>query len=409
MNWSPTESKKIEKYIRGFPERIKGNITSSKPATLHEAINMPTFQGISVEAGEPEKNDGAHGELYGMVVNSYRIRKVVTVPVANPARKAFDVYLELIGWISHLSSILIIYKKIILFPLPNGKDSECSRRIVRPKKDLGSLACIKAGEKKLDDICVVRDFLSGAMGIAYASRQFKEDANNYTTQDLGIGGAGDFKATQKPQDFFAKQKIPEWKWEKITMDFVTQSCLKVALVGRMISIWVCCDRLTNVAHFLPIREDYRWRNLAMNLYSNEIEALGTRLDIEYGFSPRKTTVRVELYYSDKVEDTARSRQKCYADKRRKPLEFQVGIECYLRGSVLWDDDPRIDENLRFVEESIEIIERDVKNLKRRRIPLVKVRWNSRQGAEYTWEREDQFRKKYPNLFSKPVPSSGVAT
>ncbi|GJS43799.1 hypothetical protein Tco_0568842 [Tanacetum coccineum] len=37
----PTEKKKIEKrYIRGFPERIKGNITSSKPATLHEAINM---------------------------------------------------------------------------------------------------------------------------------------------------------------------------------------------------------------------------------------------------------------------------------------------------------------------------------------------------------------------------------
>ncbi|GKG33345.1 hypothetical protein Tco_0433504, partial [Tanacetum coccineum] len=35
-----TESKKIEKYIRVFPERIKGNITSSKPATLHEAINM---------------------------------------------------------------------------------------------------------------------------------------------------------------------------------------------------------------------------------------------------------------------------------------------------------------------------------------------------------------------------------
>ncbi|GKE58076.1 hypothetical protein Tco_1497261 [Tanacetum coccineum] len=69
----------------------------------------------------------------------------------------------------------------------------------------------------------------------------------------------------------------------------------------------------------------------------------------------------------------------------------------------------IDENLRFVEEPIEIVERDVKKLKRRRIPLVKVRWNSRQGAEYTWEREDQFRKKYPNLFSEPVPSSSAAT
>ncbi|GKF05366.1 hypothetical protein Tco_0036034 [Tanacetum coccineum] len=47
------------------------------------------------------------------------------------------------------------------------------------------------------------------------------------------------------------------------------------------------------------------------------------------------------------------------------------------------DEIEIDENLRFVEEPIEIVERDVKKLKQRRIPLVKVRWNSRQGAEYT--------------------------
>ncbi|GJV73483.1 hypothetical protein Tco_1493478 [Tanacetum coccineum] len=73
------------------------------------------------------------------------------------------------------------------------------------------------------------------------------------------------------------------------------------------------------------------------------------------------------------------------------------------------DEIEIDENLRFVEEPIEIVERDVKKLKRRRIPLVKVRWNSRQGAEYTWECEDQFRKKYPNLFSEPVLSSSAAT
>ncbi|GJV81194.1 retrovirus-related pol polyprotein from transposon TNT 1-94 [Tanacetum coccineum] len=69
----------------------------------------------------------------------------------------------------------------------------------------------------------------------------------------------------------------------------------------------------------------------------------------------------------------------------------------------------IDENLHFVEEPIKIVERDVKKLKRRRIPLVKVRWNSRQGAEYTWEREDQFRMKYPHLFSEPVLSSSAAT
>ncbi|GJZ61819.1 putative reverse transcriptase domain-containing protein [Tanacetum coccineum] len=73
------------------------------------------------------------------------------------------------------------------------------------------------------------------------------------------------------------------------------------------------------------------------------------------------------------------------------------------------DEIEIDENLCFVEEPIEIVDRDVKKLKRRRIPLVKVRWNSWQGAEYTWEREDQFQKKYPHLFSEPVPSSSAAT
>ncbi|GJW63358.1 ribonuclease H-like domain-containing protein [Tanacetum coccineum] len=65
---------------------------------------------------------------------------------------------------------------------------------------------------------------------------------------------------------------------------------------------------------------------------------------------------------------------------------------------------KLNANLRFIEEPIEIVERDVKKLKQRRISLVKVRWNSQQGAEYTWEREDQFQKKYPHLFSKPVPS-----
>nr|GFB79357.1 putative reverse transcriptase domain-containing protein [Tanacetum cinerariifolium] len=118
---------------------------------------------------------------------------------------------------------------------------------------------------------------------------------------------------------------------------------------------------------------------------------------------------------------ARSRQESYADKRHKPLEFKVGDRVLLKVSP-WKgvvrfgnkgklapryvgpfkivecvgpkclaelyvqvplDEIEIDENLHFVEEPIEIVERDVKKLKRRRILLVKVRWNSRQGAEYT--------------------------
>ncbi|GJS30462.1 hypothetical protein Tco_0491082 [Tanacetum coccineum] len=53
----------------------------------------------------------------------------------------------------------------------------------------------------------------------------------------------------------------------------------------------------------------------------------------------------------------------------------------------------VDDKLQFMEEPIEIMEREIKRLKRSRIPLVKVRWNSRRGPEFTWEREDSFKKK----------------
>ncbi|GJS97673.1 hypothetical protein Tco_0804641 [Tanacetum coccineum] len=70
---------------------------------------------------------------------------------------------------------------------------------------------------------------------------------------------------------------------------------------------------------------------------------------------------------------------------------------------------RIDDKLNFVEESVEIMDREVKQLKQIRIPNFKVRWNSRRGPEFTWEREDQFRKKYPHLFTQTAPSSSVAS
>nr|GFD41807.1 putative reverse transcriptase domain-containing protein [Tanacetum cinerariifolium] len=56
---------------------------------------------------------------------------------------------------------------------------------------------------------------------------------------------------------------------------------------------------------------------------------------------------------------ALDRQKCYADMKQEPVE---------------------------------IVDREVKRLKQSQIPLVKIRWNSKRGPEFTWEREDQFRK-----------------
>ncbi|GKG21757.1 hypothetical protein Tco_0384352, partial [Tanacetum coccineum] len=49
---------------------------------------------------------------------------------------------------------------------------------------------------------------------------------------------------------------------------------------------------------------------------------------------------------------------------------------------------------------MEILEHEIKKLRRSRIPIIKVRWNSKRGPEFTWEREYQFREKYPHLFTK---------
>ncbi|GKD49832.1 hypothetical protein Tco_1278808 [Tanacetum coccineum] len=57
----------------------------------------------------------------------------------------------------------------------------------------------------------------------------------------------------------------------------------------------------------------------------------------------------------------------------------------------------------FIEEPVEIINREVKRLKQSRIPIVKVRWNSKRGLEFTWERKDQMQKKYPHLFATYPP------
>nr|GFB15617.1 putative reverse transcriptase domain-containing protein [Tanacetum cinerariifolium] len=162
---------------------------------------------------------------------------------------------------------------------------------------------------------------------------------------------------------------------------------------------------------------------------------------------------------------ARDRQKSYADVRLKPLEFQVGDKVMLKvspwkgvicfgkrgklnpryigpfkilakvGTVAYRlelpeqlsrvhstfhvsklkkcmadeplaillDEIQVDDKLNFIEEPVEIIDREVKRLKQSRILIVKVCWNSKRGPEFTWERKDQMQKKYPNIFPNFAP------
>ncbi|GJV26751.1 putative reverse transcriptase domain-containing protein [Tanacetum coccineum] len=111
------------------------------------------------------------------------------------------------------------------------------------------------------------------------------------------------------------------------------------------------------------------------------------------------------------------RQKNYSYVRRK-LNPRVHSTFHVSNlkKCLFDeplairlDEIHIDDKLYFVEEPVEIMDREVKRLKEIHIPNIKVRWNSRIGPEFTWEREDQFRKKYPHLFTRTAPSTSAAS
>ncbi|GKA54392.1 hypothetical protein Tco_0753341 [Tanacetum coccineum] len=369
---------------------------------------------------------------------------------------------------------------------------------------------------------------------------------------------------QRPSGLLVQPDIPEWKWEKITMDFITK--LPKTAAG-FDSIWVIVDRLTKSAHFLPMKETDSTEKLT-RLYMKEIvarhgipvsiisdrdshftsrvwqslhKALGTQLNLSTAYHPQtdgqsERTIQtledmlracvidfgngwdrhlplVEFSYNNsyhtsikaapfealygrkcrspvcwaevgeaqltgpeiihettekifKIRDrmqAARDRQKSYADKRRRPLEFEVGDKVMLKvapwkgvirfgkrgklnpryigpfqiieriGPVAYRlelpqelsrvhnvfhvcnlkkclsdntlviplEEIQLDDKLNFVEEPVEIMDREVKQLKQSHIPIVKVRWNARRGPEYTWEREDQFKSKYPHLFANP--------
>nr|GEV07151.1 putative reverse transcriptase domain-containing protein [Tanacetum cinerariifolium] len=107
------------------------------------------------------------------------------------------------------------------------------------------------------------------------------------------------------------------------------------------------------------------------------EALGTHLDMNMAYHSQidgqmqETTEKISQI-KDRLK-AAHDRQKSYANKRRKPLEFSVV--------------------------PVENLEIEFKKLKRSRIVIVKVRRNSKRGPEFTWECEDQMKLKYPHLFS----------
>ncbi|GKB14132.1 putative reverse transcriptase domain-containing protein [Tanacetum coccineum] len=290
---------------------------------------------------------------------------------------------------------------------------------------------------------------------------------------------------QKPSGLLVQPEIPQWKWENITMDFVTK--LPKTATGQD-AIWVIVDCLTKSAHFLHMREDDTLEKLTRQYLKKVVSRHGVPVSIIYDRDGRFTShswkslnkalgTRLDMStaYHLETDDTCRyytsikaaSFEALYGLKCRSPIcwaevgDSQLtgpriihettekivmlkvspwkGVICFGKrgkpnpryigpfriiakvGTVAYRleipehlsrvhsmfhisklkkcmadeplaiplDEIQVDDKLYFIEEPVEIMDREVKRLKQSGIPIAKVCWNSRRGPKFTWEREDQ--------------------
>ncbi|GKC36882.1 putative reverse transcriptase domain-containing protein [Tanacetum coccineum] len=142
---------------------------------------------------------------------------------------------------------------------------------------------------------------------------------------------------QRPSGLLVQPKIPQWKWDNITMDFITK--LPKSSQGYD-TTWVIVDRLTKSAIFVPMRETDPLEKLE-RMYLKEVKALGTSLAMSTAYHPEtdeqsERTIQTleDMLHACMIDfgKAARDRQKSYADLKCKPIEFQVEDSVMLKVS-----------------------------------------------------------------------------
>nr|GEV97521.1 putative reverse transcriptase domain-containing protein [Tanacetum cinerariifolium] len=204
-------------------------------------------------------------------------------------------------------------------------------------------------------------------------------------------------------------KLLYW-WPKMKADIATYvskclTCVKFKAEHQKPTpsgydtIWVIVDRLTKSAHFLPTKKTETMDKLTQ-LYLKEIVCRHGVLILIISDQNSHFTSRFWKSLQKALRTNLDTSTAYHPQTDGQSERTMQTLEDMLRACVIdFMDEIQLDDKLHMIEESIEIVDREVKQLKQSRIPIVKVCWISQRGLELTWEREDQIKKKYPHLFT----------
>ncbi|GJZ17619.1 putative reverse transcriptase domain-containing protein [Tanacetum coccineum] len=279
------------------------------------------------------------------------------------------------------------------------KQKLCSAPILAlPEGSEDFIAYCDASKKGLGAVLMQREKV-----ISYASRQLKIHEKNYTTHDLELGAVvfalkiwrhylniknedvGEVNGrNSKTIRIVVQPKIPEWKcWDNITMDFVHE--LPKSFASER-------DDLMDNLHDYPKGGCHKGMGVPVFNHCDRDPRFASNCGLIVG---DKVMLKV-LPWKGVVRFGKRGKLNPRYVGPFKVLG-KVGEVAYKL--ELPEELSRVHNTF---HEPVEIVDREVKRLKRSRIPLVKVRWNSKRGPEFTWEREDQFkRRNFHSLSPRP--------
>ncbi|XP_070056958.1 uncharacterized protein [Nicotiana tomentosiformis] len=263
---------------------------------------------------------------------------------------------------------------------------------------------IKVDPKKIEDDRV----------IAYASGQLKPHEKNYPRVKY---------EHQRQGDLLQRLDRLQWKWERITMEFVVGL---PRTLRRFDIVWVIVDRLIKSMHFIMIMTSNISEQLD-KIYIREIVSLhgvpvsiisdrGTQFTSHFWRAVRHeldTQLNIQMaLYEALYKRQCRSPDGWFepgearllgTDLVRDALEKVYMLQKYYEdpSHVLDFNTVQSGENLAYEEEQVAILDRQVLKLGSKDIASVKVQWRDQPVQGATWEIEHDMRRRYPHLFDIP--------